>query len=438
MKIELSFNYIVELHDCKLDSLIAAFKQMILPLLSAFISTVLRQFADRLFGNMAIDCSKEEELSIPCSKCGGHFFNWKTRASKSVTATVATCLGVVSIPQMQVQCKKCGHKQYVVRSLLNLLPYARLSAQTERQLALCGSLTSFRVSEVFARVFGGSFTRSTVWRCVQKVGKSMSFAISPDECPEAQADGTGIPIKGIPKRGKELKVMIQKNTAETATNTRSRWRLAGLGLGDYNGSWENLFRPSLEAIRSFKSFLLSTDGDEGIRKALGNLTILLQRCLWHIPHQLKYCLWKDGIAKTSGIWKTIMGKTYQLAALRQLLEEDEIEALIDEKKNNFNDLLDYCRKQGCKKSVSYLENAEPDMFTALRNRLDGKATSQVERVMRTVNLRINYGKWSIDGALNAMKIRLAFYYNGYDPSRNEPNKSDSTSKCRLSGDGKKT
>lgn len=419
MKIELSFNYTLELHDCKLDSLISAFKQMIAPLLSSFISSVLRQFADHLLGNMAVECSAERKQFFRCPKCGAHYFKWKTRESRSVFAQLTTCLGTVSIPQMQIQCKKCGCKQYIVRALLDMFPYARLSELTEHQLALCGSLTSFRVSEVFARTFGASFRRSTIWRCVQKVGQKLSFAISPEELGEAQADGTGIPIKGILKRGKELKVLIQKNTAKTAKATGSLWRLAGLDLGSFNGSWEKLMRPSLEAIRTFKSFLLTTDGDDSIRNGLGNLTILFQRCLWHIPHQLKHCLWEDGIARSSELWKTIMGKAYQLVALRSHLEEDEIDAFVLTKKKDLNDLLDYCRARGCLKSVSYVENAAPDLFTALQNRLHGKATSQVERVMRTVNLRINYGKWSINGALNAMKIRLAFYYNGYDPSRNE-------------------
>ena len=419
MKIELSFNYTLELHDCKLDSLISAFKQMIPPLLSSFIASVLRQFADHLLGDVAVECSAEGKQFFRCPKCGEHYFKWKTRESRSVFAQLTTCLCTVSIPQMQIQCKKCGCKKYIVRELLNLLPYAHLSEQTEHRLALFGALTSFRVSEVFARTLGASFRRSTIWRSVQKVGQKLSFAISPEELGEAQADGTGIPIKSIPKRGKELKVLIQKNTAKTAKKTGSRWRLAGLDLGSFNGSWEKLMHPSLEAIRTFKSFLLTTDGDDSIRKGLGNLTILFQRCLWHIPHQLKHCLWADGIARTSGLWKTIMGKAYHLVALRSHLEEDEIDAFVLTKKKDLNDLLDYCRARGCLKSVSYLENAAPDLFTALQNRLHGKATSQVERVMRTVNLRINFGKWSINGALNAMKIRLAFYYNGYDPSRNK-------------------
>ncbi len=54
------------------------------------------------------------------------------------------------------------------------------------------------------------------------------------------------------------------------------------------------------------------------------------------------------------------------------------------------------------------------MFTAIEKRLKGKTTSKVERVMRTVNKRVNVSKWSIAGALNVTKIRLAYYYNDFD------------------------
>ncbi len=55
------------------------------------------------------------------------------------------------------------------------------------------------------------------------------------------------------------------------------------------------------------------------------------------------------------------------------------------------------------------------MFTAFKNKLEGKTTSKVERVMKTVNMRIKMGKWSTNGALNAIKVRLAHYYNDFDP-----------------------
>ena len=55
------------------------------------------------------------------------------------------------------------------------------------------------------------------------------------------------------------------------------------------------------------------------------------------------------------------------------------------------------------------------MFTNFSNQWQGKTTSLIERIMRTVNLRVNVGKWSTKGVLNAMKIRLAYYYNGFNP-----------------------
>ena len=62
----------------------------------------------------------------------------------------------------------------------------------------------------------------------------------------------------------------------------------------------------------------------------------------------------------------------------------------------------------------FLKNVRPDMFTAIEKRLNGKTTSKVERVMRTVNMRANVSKWSVAGALNVTKVRLAYYYNGFD------------------------
>jgi len=45
----------------------------------------------------------------------------------------------------------------------------------------------------------------------------------------------------------------------------------------------------------------------------------------------------------------------------------------------------------------------------------GKTTSLIERIMRTVNLGVNVGKWSTQGVLNVIKVRLAYYYNGFNP-----------------------
>jgi hypothetical protein len=74
----------------------------------------------------------------------------------------------------------------------------------------------------------------------------------------------------------------------------------------------------------------------------------------------------------------------------------------------------YCRKKKLKHSLVYLENAKPDIFSGIERRITGGTTSLLERVMRTVNQRINIAQWSDESALAVAKIRGAYYYNGFD------------------------
>ena len=130
---------------------------------------------------------------------------------------------------------------------------------------------------------------------------------------------------------------------------------------------------------------------------------------------MKYYLWKDEVARKSAEWFYIIGMLLDITSIRSLIyDEDKINTVIKIKTEHLEELIKYCDEKGLKHCVTYLQNAKPDMFTAFKNKLNGKTTSKVERVMRTVNLRINVGKWSPKGALNAAKVRLAHYYNGFD------------------------
>lgn len=127
-------------------------------------------------------------------------------------------------------------------------------------------------------MFGVTLKKMTIWRCVQKLGKSLTFSLDPDEKNIGEADGTGIPIRGIKKRGREVKVFVQLKKSGGC-------HVAGVSIGKYESGWEKLFTPLLDQFKWFKNFLLVTDGDTSILKGLGNkLEILFQRCLWHIPH----------------------------------------------------------------------------------------------------------------------------------------------------------
>lgn len=159
-----------------------------------------------------------------------------------------------------------------------------------------------------------------------------------------------------------------------------------------------------------------TDGDTAIFDSLKeNVKILIQRCLWHIPGQAQYALWKDKVTRKSADWLHVVAELMEICAIRTLVDcPDTIQAMIASKKGRLDQVIEFCRQQNSAHTVSYLENARGDMFTALENRLNGKTTSSVERLMRTVNMRVNISKWSSEGVLNVTKVRLDYYYNGFD------------------------
>lgn len=319
-------------------------------------------------------------------------------------------VGWITIPQLQVQCKECGGKQYLTRKLLGMERMKRITEETRRKLGLLGALTSYRVAEKFGKMFGWTVDKMTIWKSVQHIGKQIDFTLDKDELPRAEADGTGVGITGIPKRGKELKVLIQYKKGGGI-------RVAGVDIGKYNGSWDKLFKKNIDIIKGFKEqFLLLTDGDTSILDALkGKVTVLVQRWLWHIPHQALYVMWKDKVKRKSEDWLHVGAELMEICAIRPLVDcDDIINAMIASKRERLDKIIDFCREKEFKFTVSYLESARGDMFTAIENRLQGKTTSRVERLFRTVNMRVNVAKWSTEGVLNITKVRLAYYYNDFD------------------------
>lgn len=399
MRINVSLNFEMEMPNSKIETIMAAFKKFLPLLLAEFTKTVLEGFANEVMTWTVKPFS--------CDRCGeNQNFIWKTRNAKPTT--IVTIFGEILLGQMQIQCKSCDHKMFITRKLLEIGKYQKMSERTSRMLALIGCLTTFRVSEKILGMFNIPFDKITVWRCVQREGRKIEFDLDLSEAPKGQADGTGIPIQGIKKRGKELKVFIQEKIGGGV-------RIAGLSIGNYESGWDRLFAPIRSTLDQFPQFLLTTDGDTSILKGIKNLCVVFQRCLWHIPHQMKYNLWKDGVARKSAEYLYVIAELIDITAIRSLIcDDDEIKAVVEAKERRLDKLIRYCKRNSWSSCVTYLRNAKPDMFTAFKKRLNGKTTSKAERVMRTVNLRVNVGKWSMKGALNAMNLRLAHYYNGFD------------------------
>lgn len=398
--IEFECQFKVDLKDCRLGTILSAFCKLLPQILTDFIQKVLIGF-----GGYIMDLKKKP---FSCERCNNdEGFIWKTRHGKGTK--ILTIFQWVVLSQLQVQCKVCGHKFYITRKLLGIEPMKRIPKDTYRRLGLLGALTTYRAAEKIVRIFGWAIDKMTVWRSVQKIAREIGFQLDPEEIAGGEADGTGIPIKGIKKRGEELKVFVQYKKGGGV-------RVAGVDIGGYNGGWYRVFKDSLEVFKRFGRFLLITDGDTSILDSLkGKVRIIFQRCLWHIPHQLKYVLWKDRVKHKSREWLYILSEVLEICAIRPLVMcEETIKAMVDSRRKRLDKIIGHCKVMGYRSTLKYLEDARGEIFTAINNRLHGKTVSRVERVFRTVNMRINVGKWSRAGGLNVTKVRLAYYYNGFD------------------------
>ena len=140
------------------------------------------------------------------------------------------------------------------------------------------------------------------------------------------------------------------------------------------------FPPFLRQVcRSWvKRFLLITDGDTSILEGLKDkVKILIQRCLWHIPYQAKYVLWQDGVKHKSSEWLQVISELMEICAIRPFVDcQKTIEKMIESKRKRLEEVIKYCLEKGYSHTVSYLENAKPDMFTAIEK--DSPARQQVK------------------------------------------------------------
>ncbi|QQR66011.1 hypothetical protein B188_28080 [Candidatus Brocadiaceae bacterium B188] len=198
--IEFGCQFRVELRDGSLEAILKAFCKLLPEILKDFIQKVLVGF-----GESAIMHSRKP---FCCDECGNDKeYIWKTRHGEETK--ILTVFPWVNLEQLQVQCKRCGHKMYITRKLLGIEPMKRISAETYRKLGLVGSLTTYRVAKKIVSMFGWTVDKMTIWKSVQKTASEMDFQLDERELPLGEADGTGVGIKGIAKRGKELKVFVQ-------------------------------------------------------------------------------------------------------------------------------------------------------------------------------------------------------------------------------------
>lgn len=397
MKIEVPIILTIDAESANLKHILQAFVKTIKPAFESVVDQALRYFSEQYLRNGML------ASILGCEKVTRKTFTGEKRT------VLCTPFGRIHLPQLQVVNHDTGKRIYITRLLLGVEPRKRIPEITKRYLGLMGALAPLRVVNKFLSMFTGTrVSLMTIVRAVRDTAKKIAFGINDAGSNEFEADGTGIPILHSGKRGKELEVLVQRKGGGGI-------RIAGMVISAYKGGWKQLFEPLKESLKKLGSIFLVTDGDTSPLEGIQGITVILQRCLFHIPHEIKYTLWQDDVKRKSGEWLHILAAALEITNVKRIREDPGVgKNIIKGKRNRLTRLIHYCEERQFIKTASFLRNARDDLFSGIERRVMGGTTSLIERVMRTINQRINIAKWSTASALAVAKLRGAYYYNGFD------------------------
>lgn len=322
---------------------------------------------------------------------------------------VNTDIGEVKFRVGYVKCGGCEKKIAPVLSVLEMKPVQRHSLSLEQVVLEAVSETSYRRGDVDIKARGCAPT---------SISSAHRWAVSRNipEKPEGKvqtimADGTG--FKKWPKEKGNVRIVLGFN--EEGEIQR---------LGSYAGkSWEEIDKEVRKKLKGTGSQLklFTSDGERGLDEFLSDCVEKKQRCTWHLPRDLGYNLWKDGMDKDKR--KEQQKRLSKLLAIevpgKQIEnvsseDKEKIKKEIMERQRSLSRMAFKFHCKGYHKAARYLENAFEHLHLWLETGIVApKTVSILENIMREVGRRIKKigWNWSDRGAEQITRMVLLRHYD---------------------------
>lgn len=414
MQFELQAKVVINVESSNILGITTSFLKSLAPIFTTMVSMVMFHYRDAY--------EKKGYITSLLSLEDGDSWCWKSKEGYN-TITINSLFGKIILPNPVVRIKKRdGHicSKVLGRKLLSVSPFCQIPDFMRQMLGSLGGLMSFRNVEKSMKVFGiFKVSLGSIWHCLQWSVSHLSISLKEKttttnsvETIVLESDGTGVSTLKSGKRGSEIKVLMQRKE-------NGHLHFLGVKVGKYSDKldWEALFDDFKKGFSTLKNVvkkcILVADGDTTVIDVFNNLflngKVFFQRCLWHIPHQMKYMLWKDKAEITQK--KHILNLTYSAFLLRKTVSAQEFKPYILMKLNRIQELIEECKNLGLNTCATFLQNAKKNAFVLGKATTENRNTSLTERAMRTIKQRTRYAVWSEKGAENAIKIRLNHFYN---------------------------
>jgi len=324
--------------------------------------------------------------SFDCPFCSGHYFIRKgkrIRVYKSV-------LGRSKIPILQVQCVNCSYRFCPYKNSIGLLFKERISqALKQRQLELTCHLSYKKAKKFVQSCLGISSSTMTIRKEVDRqAGQIRSKPVSASG--EIVYDDSTKVKAGSKERGVSIHLAVTAKPGKIISrrNTMAK-RLLFLKTGHA--------KTIKKSLKSLKAKGIVHDGDMD----LTDCAPLVQRCLWHLVHQLKHFLWLDGVSHQE--------KEPYVKELIDILFGSRTVQIMKERYQSF---LEKLKTSLLFNSFGHLKNARNEIATSRENGFDYHTTSPVEREMREINRRADIGvRWSVAGIENLLLVKTYLAMN---------------------------
>lgn len=336
-----------------------------------------------------------------------------------------TELGNLNLETPQIVCDVCGKRFRVLGPLLKIPARARPTVGLKHMMAETMTDLSYRKGgSRMAALAQIEIPHSTAQRWM--VGGDWSDLQAP-----AFRPATWESFRGLMADGTKYK----RQNGETALGdlrfvmgvAGSPQRLVPLGVWA-DKDWDEIDRQMLaQKPEAVTPPVIAMDGERG-QEVLGNLAEDIQRCQWHIPHQLGFYLWRDGQSykksapdqeKLAGIIKIEL----PTGEYKNIPSEwrEQIRGQLTDSKEAMEALVRSFQHRGLLSAASYLRNASAQTFTIVEKWLElgympPKAISLLERVMREMGRRIKKigASWKERGVLAVATVLMTRIY---DPNR---------------------
>lgn len=334
-----------------------------------------RQLAEE-FKILQIFWFTHHRRQIACPRCEGTNLirkGWRSRV-------LISSRGRLGLKVLQSRCKVCGRTFRPFNGWAGIPTSKRFLEEFIDKAVTLGAQFSFsRSAQTLKLLTGGIISPEGIRRKVAEAAKRISLP-PPTPMQTVLVDATKVKA-GRKQRGEPVYLAV---TAARGPEKHGRptciKRLVHLHVGNA--------APVKKRLQAIMPDYLVHDGGE----VLADCAKHVQRCRWHLTHQLKHYLWQDRIPHN----------------FRPAFQERVRSILADriEGPTRYTRFTDNLMALGLKKTASHLQGAADEAFSFIKEQ--GFAyidTSPLEREMRELNRRADVGaRWSPKGLENVLKV----------------------------------